>query len=323
MNRIDRVSAILIHLQTKKIVNAGEIADRFQISRRTVYRDIKTLEQAGIPIGAETGKGYFITEGYHLPPVMFTKEEAGSLLIASKLVDKFTDHSIKKQYESALFKIKSILRYSDKEYLERISDSVDVVKFIPHSHHEFPNNFFTTILQAIANNLLVQLDYQSISKEELTQRRIIEPLGVCHYSMNWHLIAFCRLRKDYRDFRLDRIKNLIINEQRFEKREREPMQEYFFNKLMKNNELIPVTIRFDPSIVSEIQHTRYYYGFVDEKVTDVNIEMSFLINSISYFGKWILTMGNKAEIITPIELKNEVKKMIEILKFQYLQSPEN
>ncbi len=80
MNRIDRLSAILIQLQSKQVVKAQEVADRFGISLRTVYRDIKSLEEAGIPIGAEAGKGYFIMDGYHLPPVMFTKEEASALL---------------------------------------------------------------------------------------------------------------------------------------------------------------------------------------------------------------------------------------------------
>lgn len=88
MNRIDRLSAILIQLQSKKIVRAQEIADRFEISLRTVYRDIRALEEAGVPIGAEAGIGYFLMEGYNLPPVRFSKEEAGSILMATKLAEK-------------------------------------------------------------------------------------------------------------------------------------------------------------------------------------------------------------------------------------------
>lgn len=86
MNRIDRVSAILIHLQSKKIVTAKEIAERFQISLRTVYRDIRTLEAAGIPIGSEAGKGYFLVEGFLLPPVRFTPAEVGALITAGKFL---------------------------------------------------------------------------------------------------------------------------------------------------------------------------------------------------------------------------------------------
>ena len=126
MNRIDRLSAILIHLQSKSIVTAEEIASRFEISKRTVYRDIRALEGAGVPIGAEAGKGYFIVEGYHLPPVRFTREEASSLLIAHKLIDKIADKSIKDQYQSAMYKIKSVLGSKDKQFLETVNSQVQI-----------------------------------------------------------------------------------------------------------------------------------------------------------------------------------------------------
>jgi len=80
MNRIDRLTAMLVHLQSKKVVKAEEMSDRFEISLRTVYRDVKALMEAGVPIGSEAGKGYFIVDGYHLPPVMFTQDEASSIV---------------------------------------------------------------------------------------------------------------------------------------------------------------------------------------------------------------------------------------------------
>src|SRR5664279_5689637 len=98
MNRIDRVTAILIQLQSKRVVKAQEIADRFNISLRTVYRDVKTLDEAGLPVIGEAGVGYSIMEGYRLPPVMFTREEATAFLTAEKLVEKLTDVSTRKNY---------------------------------------------------------------------------------------------------------------------------------------------------------------------------------------------------------------------------------
>src|ERR1041385_3428536 len=124
MNRIDRLTAILIHLQTKRVVKAEEISDRFEISLRTVYRDVKALMEAGVPIGSEAGKGYFIVDGYHLPPVMFNQEEASSLLLAGKLVEKMTDQSILKAIESALHKIKSVLHEKEKDHLENLQSVI-------------------------------------------------------------------------------------------------------------------------------------------------------------------------------------------------------
>src|ERR1700733_12245085 len=104
MNRIDRLHAILTHLQSKRKVTAQEMAHRFRISLRTVYRDVKSLEESGVPVIGEAGSGYTIMEGYRLPPVMFTREEASALLLGSKPAEQFSDGSVRRHFEAALFK---------------------------------------------------------------------------------------------------------------------------------------------------------------------------------------------------------------------------
>ena len=128
MNRIDRLVAILIHLQSKKLVTASEIAERFEMSLRTVYRDIRALEQAGVPIISETGRGYSIMEGYHLPPVMFTNNEAAALLTANKLAEQLTDFSVAEQFNTAMFKIKAVLKESGQDFIERLDSHIVVFK---------------------------------------------------------------------------------------------------------------------------------------------------------------------------------------------------
>ncbi len=118
MNRLDRITSILVQLQSKKLITAREISDRFEISNRTVYRDIHTLRQAGVPIGEEEGKGYFIVDGYKLPPVMFSSEEANALVAIEKMLHYHTEDSLRKNYESALLKIKAVLKSKEKNKLE-------------------------------------------------------------------------------------------------------------------------------------------------------------------------------------------------------------
>jgi len=127
MNRIDRLHAILTHLQSKKRVTAQEIADRFNISLRTVYRDVKALDESGVPVIGEAGSGYSIMEGYRLPPVMFTQEEAGALLMGSKLAEQLTDDSVIRNYSSALYKIKAVLRGDDKAHVETLTDHIEIM----------------------------------------------------------------------------------------------------------------------------------------------------------------------------------------------------
>lgn len=124
MNRINRVTSILIQLQSKKIIPAKEIAQRFNISLRTVYRDIRTLEEAGIPIGSEAGKGYFLVEGFLLPPVMFTAAEVGALITAGKFLNCHGDESFIKDFDSAMYKIKSILKHGEKNYAQELENSI-------------------------------------------------------------------------------------------------------------------------------------------------------------------------------------------------------
>jgi predicted DNA-binding transcriptional regulator YafY len=108
MNRIDRISAILIQLQSHSLVKAQQISERFNISIRTVYRDIRTLEEAGIPIIGNPGIGYSLAEGFKLSPLMFTQKEALSFLIAEKLVHELTDSNSNEHYKSGIEKIKSV-----------------------------------------------------------------------------------------------------------------------------------------------------------------------------------------------------------------------
>ena len=97
MNRIDRLTAILVHLQSKSRVPLEELEDRFEVSKRTIFRDVKSLMEAGVPIGGDAGEGYFIVEGYHLPPVVFNKEEAAAILVGAKFIQKNGGEQINKR----------------------------------------------------------------------------------------------------------------------------------------------------------------------------------------------------------------------------------
>src|SRR5262245_4868199 len=127
MNRVDRLIAMALRLQGRRVVRAEDLATHFEISVRTVYRDLAALGEAGIPILGEAGVGYSLMKGYHLPPVMFTSEEASALSIGGKLVEHLTDASLRKQMESALLKIRSVLPRDRQDYLDRLERSTAIV----------------------------------------------------------------------------------------------------------------------------------------------------------------------------------------------------
>lgn len=309
MNRIDRISAILIQLQSKRIVKGQEIADRFNISLRTVYRDIRTLEEAGVPILSEAGTGYSIMDGYRLPPVMFTKEEALAFITAEKLVEKLTDPGTLKIYQSALYKIKAVLRSDEKEHVETMSQFIEVMQS-PGSKFDQPaDNALQKILNGIAQKEIIELTYFANHSQESTNRKV-EPIGIYIMANQWYLIAYCQLRKDYRTFKVDRIAKLKLLGHTFPTKH--PSLKSYLDKLvLDQRDLKEVVIVADKKIMKYIGEQKYYNGFVSQRETKRGIELSFLTCSLEGFARWYLMLGDQASIIKPVALKNIVLQMIQ------------
>jgi predicted DNA-binding transcriptional regulator YafY len=306
MNRLDRVTAILIQLQSKRIIKAQEIADRFKISLRTVYRDIRSLEAAGIPIIGEAGVGYSIMEGYRLPPIQFTKEEATSFLMASKIIEKYTDAENYQVYQSALFKIKAVLRTVEKNYIEDIAPHILVLSN-NYQQSSANNQFLQNILSAINEKKLVSLKYRDINAQNITQRDI-ETIGIYLQNSFWYFIAYCRLRNDYRTFRTDRILDFKILEESFQT-QHPSLKEYLKIK-SEQEDLKTVVLSIEKTIANYLITQKYYYGYVSEEDKGDHVEMTFLTASLRGFAAWYLTIARRAEIISPSSLRQDVRNMI-------------
>ena len=219
--RLSRLTAIITHLQSKRILTAREIAEKYNVSIRTIYRDIRTLENSGIPIVTIDGKGYSLMEGFNLPPVMFTEKEANALITAEQLILKNKDKSFSEEYQNAVSKIKSILKHSQKDKMEFLSERII---FRENYENRTTSNYLMTLQSAIANFNLIEIEYKSLTNKKTT--RIIEPFALYSTQENWLLIAICRLRNDFRVFRLDHIQKLNIENQYF-KPQKITLKEYF------------------------------------------------------------------------------------------------
>ncbi|MRG45771.1 HTH domain-containing protein [Chitinophaga sp. SYP-B3965] len=223
LKRLSRLTAILIQLQTKRLVTATSLAEKFEVSVRTIYRDIKALEQAGVPILTEEGKGYSIMEGYRLPPVMFTETEANALITAEQFIIKDKDASFVKEYTAAINKIRSVLPHHTKDKVDLLSSRV----IYWNNYEEVKTSKYLSQLQlALTNYNLTKITYQISENEERTTRTI-QPFALYNSSQeNWLVLAYCDLRKDYRAFRLDRILQLELLPEKFEQHKM-TLQKYF------------------------------------------------------------------------------------------------
>ncbi len=225
--RLARLTAIITQLQSKRIVTAKYLAEKHNVSLRTIYRDIRTLEMSGIPIFTEEGKGFSLVEGYQLPPVHFTENEANALITAQQLVLKNKDQSFIENYTDAIVKIKSVLKHSQKGKASLLADRI---YFEENRKDEKSSNNLMSIQSAITGFQLLEIDYLSTSGNTTT--RTIEPFAFYNNNGNWLLIAFCRLRNEFRTFRIDSIKKITPKNEIFDPHDMTINQ--YFEQYVKN-----------------------------------------------------------------------------------------
>jgi predicted DNA-binding transcriptional regulator YafY len=214
MTRLTRLTNILIHLQSRRVLTAQELADKFDITQRTVYRDIRALEEAGVPIFGEAGKGYSLADCYRIPPIMFTPQEINALLTAQQLLQKNADKSLYNDLTNIVTKIKAIIRYSEKEKAEKLEERLHI--FSNNQTNE--TNLLATIQLAITNCMLLKIKYYTLHADTVSDR-FVEPLAIYLTKGNWIMIAFCRLRNDLRAFRIDRVLHHITTSEIFPDRQ--------------------------------------------------------------------------------------------------------
>ena len=304
LKKIDRVTAILTQLQSKPWVRAQDLADKFEVSVRTIYRDVKTLESAGIPIIGEAGSGYSLMEGYKLPPVMFTKEEVLSFITAEKFMQKFSHESLGSHYQTAMDKVKSVLKYSDRNMIQHIESQIDVYNY-SHKEEDVVKNSIPIILESISEKKQLKLNYQAVNNE-LTER-VVEAVGIFFEFNFWYLMAFCTLRKDFRQFRIDRM-------QKIQKLDVDFHAEYGSIADYKKNsqrEKVEVQILVQEKMNAHIVNSKKFYGLTKEEFTENGILMTFETEWIDEgFPRWLITFGDYVEIMYPEELKINFKNLL-------------
>ena len=293
--RFDRILSVFIHLQSKPIVTAQELAERFNVSLRTIYRDIRSLEQAGVPLYSESGIGYSIVDGYKIPPTLFTQEEALSFVAAEKIMNVYVDKELGEHFSSALFKMKSVLRSSQKKEVSHISPSV-LMRYDKNVFNKKVPSALSTLFKSISTKHQIILEYKNNSENSVSQR-IVEPIGVFLENNYWYLIAYCHLRDGYRQFRADRIQSIKLLDIEFTLKH-ENLEAYLPSKT--NDKNVSVRILVEKSIASYLVWDRNYYGFVEEINCGDKVEMRFMMNSLNNgFARWYLMFADKADIIEP------------------------
>ncbi|MGQ0571903.1 MAG: helix-turn-helix transcriptional regulator [Armatimonadota bacterium] len=303
MNRVDRLLGYLLLLQSRGQVRAADFARRFEISERTVYRDIQALSEVGVPIVALPGKGYRLMEGYYLPPVAFKPDEAKALALAlGMMTGAAVPGATRDAALAALEKIRVVL---PSETLRQVEALLAVTRFYSHPAMQLDlgDRKLVDLQRAILDRRVVTMRYHAHATNEVTVRDV-EPLQLVLVDRIWILDAYCRLRQAPRGFRLNRVDAYEVLEERFTPREL-PASE-------RRPDTLRAVVRFSPDIVRWVQE-RQHFSYSSQETAEESARgssdetMIYRPRAFDVIDGWLLSWGDAFEVLEPLELRQHLE----------------
>jgi len=301
--KTDRLISILIFLLQREKATAPELAERFQVSRRTIQRDIDDLCLAGIPIVTKQGGngGISIWEGYKLDKAFLTKDELQDIIVGLKGMDSVSKTS---KLEQILLKLSP-----NDETMLSLRDSI-IIDLASHYKTSLSNKI-EELKTGIKEKRVVSFEYYS---ERGINNRSVEPYYIVFKWASWYLFGYCKKRNDFRLFKLNRMRDLVLAEELYKPRtipqEKSNLDAHFDDN---NN----ITIIFDRSVEHLVVDT---YGPNNYTITEENdIELTIGFTNRDYIISWILGFGEKARVIEPKDIAIEIKRKAEKIIKNYEQ----
>lgn len=318
-SKTERLFAMLLLLQTKPNLTSKDLAEHFGMSRRTVFRYIRALEEAGVPLTySDDGGGYEILSGYNLPPLMFTAREAATLLIGTKFADLQPDASLKKDAQEVELKIRKVLPKDIQTFIDRLRDHTILNPYwanIIEESGDSPDEqgLWYDLSESMAKRTCVMIDYYVSGRDETTRRKV-NPLGIVYYFDHWNLIGYCHLRKGIRNFRFDGIKRMFKMAELFT-----PPADFDLQQHLKDNGASPIKIqaRFSPAAY-RLARRRMLGRVASENVLENGwTQVTFSFENLDYAANWFLQYGTNCVVESPEILREKVRDNIAFMLQQY------
>lgn len=308
LNKTERLFALVLLLQNRPNLSSRDLAEHFGVSRRTIFRDLRTLGESGVPLTYAEDGGYEILEGYQLPPLMLSAREAATLLVGTAFTTLQPDASLRADADAVAMKIRSVLPEPVREYIDQLQERTVLAPFNETQDRggaaDEEQGLWFELSEAIARQRKVKMTYYVASRDEETVREV-DPLGLVYYSDHWNLIGYDHLRDDIRNFRLDQIKKLRTRFDRFE-----PPAGFDLKEHLRERGTSPknqrVTVRFRDRAWRWAR--RQVPADIEQELPDGagRTRVTFEFENLSYVAKWLLRYGTDAEAVEPAALRAEV-----------------
>ena len=309
-NRTERLFATILLLQNRPYLTSRDLSEHFGVSRRTIFRDLRALSDSGVPLTYSEGGGYEILEGYQLPPLMLSAREAATLLVGTEFMKLQSDASLREDADQVALKIHAVLPKEIREFVDRLRENTVLDPYWLHAVREegSESGRWYKLSEAVARNRKVIMEYWVEARQELTKRRV-DPLGLVYYTDQWNLIAFDHLREEIRNFRLDRIREMYVLSERFERPEGFNLQIHLEDRGMASKRY-EISLMFSPAAISRARVA--IPARIDaEKETEDGVEIQFSFDNINYLSAWLLRYGADVKVLSPPELRENHISAIE------------
>jgi predicted DNA-binding transcriptional regulator YafY len=273
------------------------------VSERTIYRDMQALSESGVPVVALPGEGYELLEGFYLPPLVLTPQEASALFLGAQLLTAQATGKLPTDAVSALTKLNLVLPKATRAEMARLTEIIRF--FVTTARFNLDEPRLASLQKAIREQRVVWLRYHAFNSNEVSEREI-EPTQLAYFNGAWYVDGYCRLRQGWRNFRLERIDQLKLRKERFTPR---PAG-------YQPGEKIDMTIRFSSEAARWVRE-RQHYGFVREEddPDHAGVLMHYRLETISEIKPWLLSWGAAAEPLAPPTLREEIRQEIRKLYF--------
>ncbi|MNB75712.1 Bifunctional ligase/repressor BirA [compost metagenome] len=306
MNKTERQLAITLELQRSRMVRAEDLAAQFETSVRTIYRDIQALSEAGVPIIGAPGQGYTLMEGYFLPPVGFTAEEAVALLLGTDFIGQKLDAEYGNVAKAARRKIEAILPEPVRAESQRVRETMRLLQAREPATGEKEKDYLGQVRRAILERRKLSFTYSKHSPDSGGNRmnkREVAPYGLTLVQGNWMLVARCDLRQDIRHFRLSRMTELAVLEGRFAMPPGFNLSRYS----PPDDRHIRVLIRVSPEIADKVAETCHFYWEETEVMEDGHL-VTFRVRRPEELLPYILGWGGDAEVLEPESFRSRIRE---------------
>ena len=287
-------------------MTSKDLAEHFGVSRRTIFRDLRALGESGVPLTYGDDGGYEILRGYQLPPLMFSGQQATTVLIGTRFMRLQSDASLRKEAEEVALKIRAVLPRRLRDYIDKLLDRTIMDPFELHKYSSEIEGLWFKVSEAVAQRRRIVMDYSAGSNARLTKRRKAEPLGMVHYEDHWNLIARDQLRGgSIRNFRLDRIRDIFVLTERFDPPPGFDLRTHVQDQGQKKDRTV---IRFDKKVYQNARR-RLPAIIQDERHDDTFVTVTIDFENHTYLAELLLGFGGKVEVLQPPALRATMRQL--------------